>query len=98
MKVFINNSVTCDEIPVLYVIIDQRLKWETLLLEQYFPLRRLHECKWMDVSVVTPDLCCPLFPEPDAAPVDQGLHNPNKSNLPPNKMDTVTKPVNTTAA
>lgn len=49
-----------------------------LLLEQYFTLRPLRECKWMDVSVVTPDLCCPLFPEPDAAPVDRGLLNPNK--------------------
>lgn len=32
----------------------------------------------MYISVVTPDLCCPLFPEPDAAPVDRGLLNANK--------------------
>lgn len=49
-----------------------------LLLEQYLTLRPPHECKWVYVSAVTPDLCCPLFPEPDAAPVDQGLLNPNK--------------------
>lgn len=48
-------------------------------LEQYFTLRPPRGCKWMFAGVVTPDPDCPpLFPEPDAAPVDHSLCNLNK--------------------
>lgn len=60
------------------LILNQKIR-RCFPLEEYFTLRPLQGCKWMFAGVVTPDPDCPpLFPEPDAAPVDYSHSNLNK--------------------